>query len=148
MQAHHFAMILAALSVSCTQETILKSRSTEEPARTLEQPARISLDSLRAPSDRRRLTAEQAQLLVLNTPAALSSKSTGGCPEAELGKVFDQEGLAWLQVRNMCPKAGTGLINNFTVDLQNGEVWLDNRNHLIDSDQLKELRTKFLTQTR
>jgi len=148
MRPHPLALVVAAVlretpppQSASIQEA--KTAPTQEAAEIVQNGV-----STEKSGSKHRLTGEQAQQLVLNTPQALASKARGGCREAELDAIYESEGLASLQVRNMCSKAPSGLINNFSVDLKNGEVWVDDRRHLIDSNHLKELRGKFLAQKR
>jgi len=127
------ARIALALLIAVAAVTTIREFISSRPLAT-ESDKHSSFET-------RVLTREQAQLLAMNTPAALASKKNGGCPEAELDFVDDKERLAAVQVRKICPKAGTGLINSFTVDLNNGEFWIGDRTedhgNVIDSDELR-----------
>ena len=78
-------------------------------------------------------------MIVMNTPDALHLEGRDGCPDAELiplGKF-----LKSVQLRNSCPTSGSGLIDNYTVDLRTGQIWtgIDNKKY-IDSERLRRLR--------
>src|SRR5213593_4836047 len=77
------------------------------------------------------LTQKQAEELVLNIPAAVASKAHGGCPKASLLWVNDKQATIFFAVHDPCDKSGSvsEKIGNFTVDLRNGEVWLDVDRH-------------------
>jgi len=53
----------------------------------------------------------------------------------------------YFQVRNSCPVGGSGLIGDYSVDLNTGEIWVDiERDKKIDSPRLDKLRRRFLAQ--
>lgn len=93
-----------------------------------------------------RLTATDAQLLLKNVPEVLRCKQAAGCPELDcesLGK-----DAIFCQVRNMCPKSGSGLIGNYRVDLRTGRIWIGIDpvpDKLIDSNSLRRLRRQLLS---
>lgn len=89
------------------------------------------------------LSTEGVWMIAMNTPEAIELEGRKGCPEAE----FISEGplLIFIQLRNACPVSGSGLINNYTVDLRNGQIWtgIDNKK-VIDSERLRRLRALLL----
>jgi hypothetical protein len=78
-------------------------------------------------------------ILVMNTPAALQLECRRGCPSVEL--VPEGRYLMAVQLRNSCPSSGSGMIDNYTVDLRTGEIWtgIDDRKS-VDSERLRRLR--------
>jgi hypothetical protein len=58
-------------------------------------------------------------------------------------------GLAAAQLRNMCPRSGTGLIGNYVVDLKSGTIWseYDNKKQE-DSPRLQSVKKKLLRRAR
>ncbi len=85
------------------------------------------------------LSDDAVWMIVMNTPDALQLEGRGGCPKAEL--IPEGEFLKYIQLRNSCPASGTGLINNYTVDLRTGQIWtgIDDKKY-IDSERLRRLR--------
>src|SRR5262245_11912886 len=89
------------------------------------------------------LTRKQAETLVMNVPEVLTSKAKHGCPKAET--IEFGKHTAYFQVRNSCPVQGSGLIENYSVDLNTGEVWFDiNPDKKISSPRMDSLRKRFL----
>jgi hypothetical protein len=89
----------------------------------------------------RRLTAEDANLLVTNIPVSLVVKRNGGCPTPDYSELGPD--LAIVQLRNTCPRSGSGLIGNYVVDLHSGKIWSDiDRKNEVDSPHLRSLRNK------
>jgi hypothetical protein len=70
-----------------------------------------------------RLTAQEANRLVTNIPDALTVKRRGGCPTPDYAELGPD--LALVQLRNTCPRSGSGLIGNYVVDLRSGKIWSD-----------------------
>ncbi len=96
------------------------------------------------------LTRKQAEELLLNIPDAARSKASGGCPKAYLLWANDKNATIFFAIHDPCNKSGSvsDKIGNYTVDLNNGEVWSgvdrpDEGRNLIDSKRMKELRQKF-----
>src|SRR5689334_5437645 len=85
----------------------------------------IALTPLFVRGQQKQLTQKQAEELVLNVPAALASKRIGGCPKAFVGWVNEKQGTIYFGINDPCDKSrsASNKIGNFTVDLQNGEVW-------------------------
>src|SRR5262245_48453956 len=75
----------------------------------------------------RDLTQKQAEELVLNIPRVVSSKTRGGCPKVSVNWVNEKQSTIFFSVHDPCDKSGSvsDKIGQFTVDLKNGEVWLD-----------------------
>lgn len=89
----------------------------------------------------RRLTTQAASELVLAVPEAVATKKNGGCPEAELTQASGV--LAFFQVRNSCPARGSGMIGNYTVNLQTGQIRTDDeRRRIIDSPHVREVKRR------
>ena len=85
------------------------------------------------------LSENAVWMIVMNTPDALQLEGRHGCPNIELtpaGSVF-----MYVQLRNGCPTSGSGLIDNYTVDLRTGQIWtgVDDKKY-IDSERLRRLR--------
>lgn len=95
------------------------------------------------------LTPAQAKMVVMNVPEVLRAKEKHRCPVAEL---LEAKGsTAFFQVRSTCVRQGSGLIGNYTVDLQTGEISADvdkNKDTLIDSTRLRRLRQKLFKGTK
>jgi hypothetical protein len=101
----------------------------------------LAIFSTAAPSAERLLSAKQAQTLALNTPDVLSSRHTRGCPKVESLSASKIE--FFFQVRNTCPKRGSGLIGNYVVDRRTGEIWADiDKRQPVTSEHLDALRRK------
>jgi len=88
------------------------------------------------------LSPKEAQLLVENAPDAVKDKRYGGCLSSDYSDFGG--GLALVQLRNMCPRSGMGMIGNYFVDLNSGRIWSDvDRTHAVDSPRLRTLRERF-----
>ena len=86
-------------------------------------------------------TAQQAETLVMNVPDALKAKRQGSCISADSSQL-DRD-IVLFQLRNKCPRSGTGLIGNYVVDLRSGRVWSDiDRQHEVDSKHLRKIRKR------
>ncbi len=91
----------------------------------------------------RRLTEKDATTLVSNVPEALASKRRGGCLVPDYSELSPD--LAFVQLRNSCPRSGSGLIGNYVVDLHSGRIWSDiDRTKEVDSARLRAIRKKIL----
>lgn len=93
-----------------------------------------------APNDESRLlTRDELTVLMLNTPAVLALECRRGCPQVDI--VSEGTYLMSIQLRNACPSNGSGLIDNYTVDLRTGEIWtgVDERK-FIESERLRLVR--------
>jgi len=91
----------------------------------------------------RSLTPKEVELLVANIPPALEMKRHGGCPTPEYSDW--SPGLAMVQLRNSCPRSGSGFIGNYVVDLHSGKIWSDiDRKSEVDSPRLLALRKRLL----
>lgn len=99
------------------------------------------------PTSDLKLTQGEVELLVTNVPVALKVRSLGGCLSADYWT--DGSGSATVQLRNMCPRSGMGLVGNFEVDLRSGRIWNDiDRIEEVDSAHLRSLRAKLLESKR
>ena len=67
------------------------------------------------------LSDSDIRILIKNVPVAITVRQAGGCPTVETSMLGG--GLAAAQLRNMCPRSGTGLIGNYVVDLKSGTIW-------------------------
>ena len=85
------------------------------------------------------LSEEAVWMIVMNTPDAVQLEGRHGCPNVEL--IREAKFLISVQLRNGCPNSGSGLIDNYTVDLRTGQIWtgIDDKKY-IDSDRLRRLR--------
>ena len=85
------------------------------------------------------LNSKAASLMILNVPAAVRLEGTGGCPSTDV--VAEGRYLFAVQLRNMCPLSGSGLLDNYTVDRRTGLVWtgVDIKSY-VDSDRLRLVR--------
>ena len=93
------------------------------------------------------LSLDQARNLVENTPDFLVVKDRKGCPRSEL--LWHTSNSVVFQVRNRCPKSGSGMIGMYTVELTTGKVWVGvDRDELIESDRLKEVRRRLFERRR
>jgi hypothetical protein len=97
-----------------------------------------------------KLNQKQAEELVLNIPDAVANRSRGGCPKASMALMNDKQSTIFFSVFDPCDKSGgaSNKIGQFTVDLRNGEVWVDvdrrdDGKNVIDSARMRELRRKF-----
>lgn len=89
----------------------------------------------------RPLTVAEAKLLLTSTPDYVLAKKKRGCPEIELG--WQEATEAVFQLRNTCPKSGSGLLGNYTVDLRSGQVWIGvDRDQLVQSPLLRQALSK------
>jgi hypothetical protein len=86
------------------------------------------------------LSGEAVWMIVMNTPDALQLEGRRGCPNVEL--VPEGKFLIYAQLRNGCPTSGSGLIDNYTIDLRTGQIWtgIDDKKY-IDSERLRRLRS-------
>jgi hypothetical protein len=85
------------------------------------------------------LQAEHAAILVMQSPEAVKAKTSGGCPAADYAE--KAPGFAVFQVRDLCPKSGEGMLGNYLVDLNSGQVWGDtDGKHTIDTPTLRTTR--------
>jgi hypothetical protein len=75
----------------------------------------------------------------MNTPAAIEPEARQGCPAVEL--VPEGKDLIAAQLRNTCPRSGSGLVDNYTIDLRTGQIWtgIDDKFY-IQTERLKRLR--------
>lgn len=93
------------------------------------------------------LSSKDAQLLVKNVPDALKDKHHGGCLSSDYSHFGG--GLALVQLRNMCPRSGSGLIGNYFVDLNSGRIWSDiDKTEEVNSPPLRKLREILLKRKR
>ena len=92
----------------------------------------------------RLLSDDAVWMIVVNTPDAIDLEARGGCPTVEVTHLGTT--LADAQLRNSCPKSGSGLINNYTIDRRSGIIWtgIDVRK-FIDSERLRRLRALLTT---
>ena len=89
----------------------------------------------------RRLTEGEANFLVTNIPVALTVKRGGGCPTPDYSPLGPD--LALVQLRNTCPRSGSGMLGNYVVDLHSGKIWSDiDRKNEVDSRHLRTLRKR------
>jgi len=87
------------------------------------------------------LQPEHAAILVMQNPAVVKAKAAGGCPAADYQE--KAPGLAAFQVRNLCAKSGDGLLGNYLVDLNTGEVREDGPSaRRLDSADLRSTRLR------
>jgi hypothetical protein len=89
-------------------------------------------------SQRPLLDRDAVWMIVMNTPAAIRVEGGGGCPDVEL--VPEGKYAMSAQLRNSCPTSGSGLVDNYTVDLRNGQIWtgIDDKRY-IHSERLRRL---------
>jgi hypothetical protein len=91
----------------------------------------------------RTLTEKEAEQLVRNIPVALRVSQHGGCPATECSSMGPS--LALIQLRNSCPRSGSGMIGNYVVDLESGRIWSDiDRKNELNSARLRALRVKMI----
>lgn len=97
----------------------------------------VGFSSLQPP-----LSSDEVWLIVMSTPAAIQLEARGGCAGVDIARGEKQ--LMYVQLRNMCPKSGTGLVDNFTIDTTTAQIWTgtDDRAY-IDSERLRRLRRVF-----
>lgn len=89
------------------------------------------------------LARKHVKLLVENIPTALKVKRAGGCLSSDYSDMGPD--LVLVQLRNGCPRSGSGLIGNFVVDRRSGRIWNDiDQTEEVDSAHLRELRRKLL----
>lgn len=90
------------------------------------------------------LTIKEAERLVTNLPVALTIKRHGGCLTPDYQRIGPN--LALVQLRNTCPRSGSGLIGNYVVDLRSGRIWSDmDQKAEVDSAHVRALRRKLLS---
>ncbi len=81
------------------------------------------------------LSRTESESLIRRTPAFLGTINAKGCPSIEV--LWIEATAIFFQVRNMCPRSGSGLIGNYLVDRTTAEVWEGiDRDVLINSDAL------------
>lgn len=99
----------------------------------------VLLPSVRVADAQALLGEDAVWMIVMNTPDALELEGRHGCPLAEL--IPEGKFLMSVQLRNSCPISGSGMINNYTVDLSTGQIWtgIDKKKY-IDSERLRRLR--------
>ena len=94
------------------------------------------------------LTVPDAITLVANSPDAIVAKRSGACimPAQDFGTRKDEPYTVYFQIRNHCPKFGSGLIGNYHVDLRSGTLYLSTATpQIIDSPTLRQLRKRLLS---
>jgi hypothetical protein len=90
-----------------------------------------------------RLTKKDVSMLVSNVPEALATKRRGGCLAQDYSELGPD--LAFVQLRNSCPRSGSGFVGNYVVDLYSGRVWSDiDRTKEVDSPHLRAIRRKIV----
>jgi hypothetical protein len=93
-----------------------------------------------------RLSSDAIWLLVMSTPAAIRVEAGGGCPNVDIGRSDGR--LIYAQLRNMCPKSGTGLVENFTIEPGSMMIWIGtDRREYVRSERLTRLRRVLGRQT-
>jgi hypothetical protein len=92
-----------------------------------------------AAQERPLLGEDVVWMIVMSTPAGIELEARRGCPDVEL--MPEGRFLMYVQLRNACPSSGSGLIDNYTVDLRTGQVWtgIDDKKY-IESERLRRLR--------
>ncbi len=92
-----------------------------------------------AGQERPLLGEDAVWMIVMSTPAGIELEARRGCPDVEL--IPEGRYLMYVQLRNVCLASGSGLIDNYTVDLRTGRIWtgIDNKKY-IDSERLRRLR--------
>ena len=81
----------------------------------------------------------------MNVPEVLMTKSHHGCPRAETLEMGQRYCL--FPGSEFLYGGGSGLIGDYSVDLNTGEIWVDiERDKKIDSPRLDKLRRRFLAQ--
>jgi hypothetical protein len=84
---------------------------------------------------------DDASQMASNVPEVLRAKSNGACILADRS-AFKKD-FVQVQVRNSCPKSGSGFIGNYYVDLRSGRIWRDvDQQHEVVSKHLVRLRAK------
>jgi len=92
----------------------------------------------------RRLTEDDAELLVMNVPEVTAAERAGRFPKAEKIDLGDSNYVAF-QVRSTRTSAASGMIGNFWVNLETGQVFSDiDKTQKVDSERLRSLRKKLL----
>ena len=92
----------------------------------------------------RLLDEKEVNILVTNIPEALKVKSASGCPTPDYSELGTD--LAMVQLRNTCPRSGTGLIGNYVVDRHTGRICKDLDGTMeVDSPHLQRIRKMLLS---
>jgi len=87
------------------------------------------------------LRKQDVETLVSNTPAALKAKKHGACLSTDYVALDDTH--VSVQLRNSCPRTGSGFIENYVVDRNSGTISTDiDRGQTVDSARLRTLRRK------
>jgi hypothetical protein len=74
-------------------------------------------------------------MIVMQSPAAVKSKATGGCPVADYSE--QSPGVASFQLRNLCAKSADPLLGNYTVDMSSGKLFEEAGTRPVDSPNLR-----------
>jgi len=89
----------------------------------------------------RHLSNDQARKLVLSVPSALAVRHSGGCVHSEILQQDTTE--ITFQLRNRCPRSGSGLIGNYVVKRQSGKILEYPDGPAVDSPLIQKLRKRF-----
>jgi hypothetical protein len=81
------------------------------------------------------LQPEHAAMIVMQSPAAIQTKATGGCPVADYSE--KGPGLAAFQLRNLCAKSGSQVLGSYVVDTSSGRLIDDASSRPVESPTLR-----------
>jgi hypothetical protein len=81
------------------------------------------------------LLPEHAAIIVMQSPTAVKSKSSGGCPVADYRE--NQPGMASFQLRNLCASNNDAVLATYRVDLTSGRVFESGASKPVESPALR-----------
>lgn len=88
-------------------------------------------------------STEELKIFILHSPAALLSTEHGGCPVASFET--SRERVLLVQVRNNCPKRGSGMLANYWVDQLSLRLWKDADTKVeLDTRELRRIRNRLM----
>lgn len=93
------------------------------------------------------LSKVDAEQLVLLIPDAARVRQAKGCPAAEI--LLETARQVHIQLRNICPASGSGIIGNYIVDRNRGTVWEDLEGlPIVTSQQMRKIQARLLAKCR
>jgi hypothetical protein len=74
-------------------------------------------------------------MIVMQSPAAVKTKATGGCPVADYRE--KGPGMAGFQLRNLCARSGDPVLGDYVVDLGSGKLFEDSGSRPVESPNVR-----------
>lgn len=81
------------------------------------------------------LQPEHAAIIVMQSPAAVKTKASGGCPAADYTE--KAPGVASFQLRNLCARSSGAVLGNYSVDMSSGRLFEESGTRPLDSPALR-----------